>query len=160
MKVFDLHCSQEHRFEGWFASSEDFDRQRAAHMIECPLCGDHVIEKLPSATRLNLGAANPHKTSEIEEKSLSAPAMQMQSVSGGVVEKLQQELLSVVQKVLANTEDVGENFAEEARRIHYQEVPERNIRGTTSPEEVQSLVEEGIEVQQLAIPHWMKEPAH
>ena len=58
LKVFNLGCSAGHRFEGWFASSEDFDAQSARRLIECPVCGDAEVSKLPSAPRLNLGVAS------------------------------------------------------------------------------------------------------
>src|SRR5690606_36569749 len=60
MKVFNLACGHDHRFEGWFASAEDFDGQLERGLIECPVCGDRTIRKLPSAPRLNLsGATEP-----------------------------------------------------------------------------------------------------
>ncbi|TAK91347.1 MAG: DUF1178 family protein [Burkholderiaceae bacterium] len=150
MKVFDLHCIHDHRFEGWFSSAEEFERQASAHLIQCPLCGISEISKLPSAARLNLGSSVKDET----------PMPQTQSVTGNVMEQIQKEFIDAVQKVLARTEDVGEHFAEEARRIHYKETPKRDIRGTTSIDEARALADEGIEVQQIVMPGWVKEPSH
>ncbi len=58
MKVLDLQCAHGHAFEGWFSSENDFQDQLARQLLECPLCGDGTITKLPSAPRLNLGAAS------------------------------------------------------------------------------------------------------
>ena len=143
MKVLDLQCSQAHTFEGWFASEDDFRSQLESGLVECPLCGDAGIVKLLSAPRLNLGAAR-------EE-----PKQQVMSTGDA---SLQTAWLKMVRHVLANTEDVGERFPEEARRIHYGETDERAIRGQASREETESLAEEGITVMPLPIPKSLKEP--
>ena len=143
MKVLDLQCSQAHTFEGWFASEDDFRSQLESGLVECPLCGDAGIVKLLSAPRLNLGAAR-------EE-----PKQQVMSTGDA---SLQTAWLKMVRHVLANTEDVGERFPEEARRIHYGETDERAIRGQASREETESLAEEGISVMPLPIPKSLKEP--
>ncbi len=143
MKVLDLQCSHAHSFEGWFASEDDFRSQLERGLVECPLCGDAGIVKLLSAPRLNLGAVR-------EE-----PKQQVMSTGDA---SLQTAWLKMVRHVLANTEDVGERFPEEARRIHYGETDERAIRGQASREETESLAEEGIAVMPLPIPASLKEP--
>lgn len=143
MKVLDLHCSQHHGFEGWFASEDDFQSQLARGLVECPLCGDTAVSKKLSAPRLNLGASAPQSRQEV---------MNMPDAS------LQAAWLKVVRHVMANTDDVGERFAEEARRIHYGETEERGIRGQASKEETQALLEEGIGVLPLPIPKALKGP--
>ena len=137
MKVIDLRCSSGHRFEGWFAGDDDFLDQNGRGLIECPLCADKVIVRMPSAPRLNLGATASNET---------APAVPDPETV------LQTRWMQMVRHVLANTEDVGERFAAEARRIHYGEVPERGIRGQASADERESLREEGIEVHPLPVP--------
>lgn len=127
MKVFDLVCAQEHRFEGWFDSEADYDHQLEVGLLICPMCNSHAIRRLPSATRLNLGAMRPAPANEAE-------ALWQQAV----------------QHVLKHTEDVGERFAEEARRMHYGETDPRSIRGQASREEAEALKDEGIEI--LALP--------
>lgn len=144
MKVLNLQCSQRHAFEGWFASEDDFQGQLARGLVECPLCGDAQVHKLPSAPRLNLGAPQPAAP---RQEVVSAPEAQMQAA-----------WMQMVRHVLAHTEDVGEKFAEEARRIHYGEVEERGIRGQASREETESLLEEGITVLPLPVPKGLKGP--
>jgi hypothetical protein len=143
MKVLNLQCSHSHSFEGWFASENDFQSQLARGLVECPLCGDTGVSKMLTAPRLNLGAAQPAPRQEV----MTAPDALLQA-----------EWLKVVRHVMANTEDVGERFAEEARRIHYGETEERGIRGQASREETEALVEEGIAVLPLPIPKALKEP--
>lgn len=126
MIVYDLVCSLEHKFEGWFPASSAFAAQRDQGLLECPVCGDRQIARVPSAARINREVGD-------------APAP---SQSRPPAERLQQFL----HWVRRNFEDVGSRFPEEARRIHYGESPERLIRGQASREEVESLVDEGVPV--------------
>lgn len=146
MKVLSLQCSHAHAFEGWFASEDDFQAQLARGLVECPLCGDAQVAKMPSAPRLNLGAPEPQAPVARQEV-VSAPNAQLQAA-----------WMQMVEHVMANTEDVGERFAEEARKIHYGEKEERGIRGQASREETQALLEEGIGVLPLPIPKGLKGP--
>jgi hypothetical protein len=143
MKVIDLRCQSGHRFEGWFASDDDFLEQNGRGLIECPLCADKVVVRLPSAPRLNLSGAR--------EPTPAAPATPDPALAS------QAKWLEMVRHVVANTEDVGERFADEARRIHYGETPERGIRGQATAEQREALVEEGIEVHPLPIPAALKD---
>ena len=147
MKVLNLQCSHAHDFEGWFASEDDFQGQLARGLVECPLCGDAQVSKLPSAPRLNLGAVAPAAPAAAKQEVMSAPNAQLQAA-----------WVQLVKQVMANTEDVGERFAEEARKIHYGETEERGIRGQASREETQELLEEGIAVLPLPIPKGLKGP--
>jgi hypothetical protein len=139
MKVLDLQCPHGHRFEGWFASADDFESQQSRKLVECPICGAKEVSRLPSAPRLNLSGA-------VEAKAPAAAG------------ELQARVMRALRKVLEMTENVGDRFAEEARRIHYNEAPARNIRGVTTPEDARALVEEGIEVMPLPVPAALKEP--
>jgi hypothetical protein len=143
MKVFDLGCDNEHSFEGWFASAEDFDRQQQAKLVECPVCGSHAVRKLLSAPRLNFGAEAPAE---------KLPVAQTNDAS------MQAMLLQMARHIQANSEDVGEKFPEEARRIHYDEAPKRSIRGLASRDEAASLADEGIEVMPLPFGNLLKNP--
>ena len=145
MKVLNLRCGQQHAFEGWFASEDDFQDQLGRGLVECPLCGDAQVTKLPSAPRLNLGAPEP-KAGPRQEV-MAAPNAQLQAA-----------WMQLVKQVMANTEDVGERFADEARKIHYGESEDRGIRGQASNEETQALLEEGISVLPLPIPKGLKGP--
>ncbi len=145
MKVLDLQCAQIHVFEGWFASEDDFASQLARGLVACPMCGDITISKKLSAPRLNLG--HPQ-----------APQSGKQEVVTGNPDEatMQAAWLGMAKRIVANTEDVGERFAEEARRIHYGETEQRGIRGKASKAETESLMEEGISVMQLALPEVLK----
>ncbi len=149
MKVLNLACAHGHSFEGWFGSEDDFQSQLARQLVECPLCGDSAVVKKLSAPRLNFGATAP-------DKSTATPARDVATVPSNP--DMQAAWMKMVRHVLANTEDVGEQFAEEARRIHYGEADERNIRGQASREETEALLEEGIAVMPLPIPNALKGP--
>ena len=126
------------RFEGWFASEEDFVSQQERGIVACPLCGDTETVRLPSAPRLKV--------------SRHARAGRAPRRDAGTEMTLQSQWLRAVRQVLSSTEDVGERFPEEARRIHYGEVEERGIRGRATREDADALREEGIEVMALPIP--------
>jgi len=147
MKVLNLRCANGHGFEGWFASDEDFMGQNGRGLIECPLCADKVVTRLPAAPRLNLsGAREPQVLPDTKPAVDARPA------------DLQAAWLQTVRHLMANTEDVGERFAEEARRIHYGEEPQRGIRGQATPEERHALLEEGIETISIPLPTALKGP--
>jgi hypothetical protein len=139
MKVLDLRCANGHRFEGWFASDEAFMEQNGSGLVECPLCADRLVTRMPSAPRLNL-------SSSTTEPVPARPA------------DLQAAWMKAVRHVIANTENVGERFAEEARRIHYGEAEQRGIRGQASREDRAALEDEGIEVHPLPMPAALKDP--
>jgi hypothetical protein len=150
MKVLDLQCAQLHGFEGWFGSEEDYVSQLARGLVACPMCGDNSISKKLSAPRLNLGHASPPAENKEGRQEVVA-ATDAQTA-------LQAAWLGMAKRILANTEDVGERFAEEARRIHYGETEHRGIRGQASKSETEALADEGIEVMQLALPELLKGP--
>lgn len=152
MKVLNLQCRHAHGFEGWFASEEDFQSQLQRGLVECPVCGDTVVHKLPSAPRLNLSGAR--------EAPAQAVAPAEGTVAAGVPAsaELQALWMQAVQHVLKHTEDVGERFAEEARRIHYGEADARGIRGQATREDTLALIEEGVEVMALPLPAGLKGP--
>ena len=142
MKIFDLGCDNDHRFEGWFSSSEDFDSQLERKLIACPLCGSGEVTRLPTAAYVNTGKGKPPERAEASR--LPVANQQHVALKNEVVAKL-------VEYVLKNTEDVGSSFPEEARKIYYKESPPRQIRGTASSEQVAELKEEGIEVMVLPV---------
>ena len=137
MIVFELVCPQNHRFEGWFASAEDFDGQKARGLLSCPNCGDAGIRKLLTA-----------KIGKSEVAQQASPAQQNLPVTN----LTQEQLHKLIDHVLKNTEDVGNQFAAEARRIHREEAPQRAIRGVASGEETKELLEEGVPIMPLPIP--------
>jgi hypothetical protein len=155
MKVFDLHCRHDHAFEGWFASDDDFQAQLARGLVRCPLCDDAEVRRLPSAPRLSLSGARAPVPAQAQ-----APAATEASSAQAVTRPgdLQAAWLQAVRELVEKTDDVGERFAEEARRIHYGETPQRGIRGQASPEERHALREEGIETVAIPMPAALKGP--
>lgn len=147
MKVLNLRCAHGHLFEGWFASEDDFLDQNGRGLIDCPICADKVITRMPSAPRLNLGAR------DAEPKPPTEPPQ-------SVEQEVQAVWMRAVQQVIERTEDVGPRFAEEARRIHYGETEHRGIRGQATAEERAALAEEGIEAHPLFLPPGLTGPAH
>ena len=132
MIIFDLTCNNDHRFEGWFQSQENFDHQLKGGLISCPVCGSIDIRRVPSAVHLG-------KTPSVAQRT---QGIQMVTPHGEMLAAYQKLLSAIV----SNCEDVGKGFAEEARKIHYLEAPQRSIRGEATAEDYESLREEGIEV--------------
>ncbi|MET0541854.1 MAG: DUF1178 family protein [Variovorax sp.] len=147
MKVLDLQCAHGHGFEGWFASAEAFEAQRTAGLVECPICADTAIVKLLSAPRLNLSGATSAPAAPASERTLA-------------VDSPEARWMRAARELMARTEDVGERFAEEARRMHYGETEERGIRGLASAEEAEALREEGVSFVGFAVPAALKGSAH
>jgi hypothetical protein len=147
MKVLNLRCANGHGFEGWFGSEDDFMSQNDRRLVECPICADTVVTRMPSAPRLNLSGAREPQVVEPQAADPQADAARLQAM-----------WLHAVRHMIANTEDVGERFPEEARRIHYGDAPERAIRGAASEQEREALLEEGIEVVALPLPRALKGP--
>jgi hypothetical protein len=149
MKVLDIQCRHHHVFEGWFASEDDFLAQLSQGLVECPVCGDASITKRLSAPRLNLGSARTDAEANHDTVKVAEP-----------VQTLQAAWIALARHILANTDDVGDRFAEEARKIHYGETKERGIRGHASRVQTDSLLDEGIAVMSLQLPEALKSQMH
>jgi hypothetical protein len=134
--VFELICADRHRFEGWFASAGDFEGQKARGLLSCPVCSDSSIEKLLTA-KIGRPEAEPSR------ENAQLPV---------VPDARPRSLHETIDYILLNTENVGEDFPAEARRIHHKEVPQRNIRGVATGEQTRELLEEGIAVMPLPVP--------
>ena len=163
MKVYNLACPLDHRFEGWFASEEDCVSQQDKGMPACPICDSADISRMPSAPHIakSSSAKASNKASESTELMVSHANAETGSLSGEVVAltgsdhgqleaQVQAAFLKGMRELMGRSEDVGNSFAEEARKIHYKESPERSIRGQTTLDEAEALRDEGIEV--LAMP--------
>ena len=144
MIVFNLSCVNDHRFEGWFDSAANYETQRDSSLLSCPVCGSAEVNKELHAPYVNTGAARATPPAV-------PAATDQQARHQAFFNKAMAEL---VDQVMANTEDVGEAFPEEARKIHYQEAPERGIRGHATPDEISNLKDEGIEVVSMPIPKY------
>jgi hypothetical protein len=145
MIVFDLLCAAGHRFEGWFGSAIDFSAQKERLQLSCPSCGTSQVERVPSASRVNLGAAPPKRPPAAPERT--------QDMQGKDPFAIAQMLYSrMLDELLTKSEDVGADFPSAARKIFYHEAPARAIRGQASNEEHEQLLEEGIPVARLPVP--------
>lgn len=127
MIVFDLSCDRDHRFEGWFGDADAFASQSARGLIECPICGSTAITRRPSAPYINT------RSHSVEASAKAPPPDPAQ-------------LIAALRMAARGAEDVGERFADEARRMHYGEADTRSIRGRASGDELVELIEEGIPV--------------
>jgi hypothetical protein len=143
MKVLNLCCAHDHRFEGWFGSDADFSSQHERGLVTCPICDDKTITRLPNAPRLNVST---------QRGDAIAPASSADVAHAQAQAQAQGRWLHAVREAMAKTEDVGERFPEEARRIHYGEAEERGIRGQASREDAEALRDEGIDVVALSMP--------
>ena len=130
MISYTLRCANDHEFEGWFKDSAGFQAQRDLGDIECPICGDRTIEQ--GLSRPNISSGKTQVAARHDA------ARQMRAAL--------KEFRSEVEKT---HENVGENFAEEARKIHYGDAEARDIYGEASMEEANNLVEEGVKIAPL-----------
>ena len=135
MILFDLKCEKGHKFEAWFPSSSNYENQLKKKMIECPFCNSKKIKKSLMAPNLNVKSRS--KKNSLDKKS---------DLSQTHLEKEIKKFKKFVEK---NTENVGKNFAEEARKIYYGEKKARPIRGESTEKESQDLAEEGIPFSKL-----------
>ncbi len=151
MIVFDLSCrSQGHRFEGWFASKTDFEEQRERGLLTCPQCGSAEVEKCLSAP------AVPRKGNslpvEAPQRSGAQSVANMPHELSPEAQAALSKLAELQSKALEKSQWVGNRFADEARAMHYGEKDSDAIHGTTSLEEAQSLIDEGVPVSPLPFP--------
>jgi hypothetical protein len=134
---YDLRCDRGHEFDGWFSDSSAFDAQRAKHLVACAHCGSAEVEKQLMAPGI------PARSNR------KSPA----KIAGGVMDPEARRMLALMrelrQQVETNAEYVGEKFADEARKIHYEEAEKRGIYGEASHEDAKALLEEGIDVHPL-----------
>jgi hypothetical protein len=130
MIVYNLACENNHKFEGWFGSASVYEEQHSAGAVECPVCGSNSVTRMPAGSHVNTSS---------QKEQVSHPV----AAGEGMAARIQKKVLEYIYR---HTEDVGANFPEEARKIFYNEVAKKNIRGTASNEEVVELREEGIDV--------------
>jgi len=143
MIIYDLDCDNGHRFEGWFQSAQAFEVQLSQHLVCCPQCDSHSVRRVPSAVAIGTHSA---ETSVIQKSGAGSAGNTAMLPAGAQIGSIYRQL---VQAMIANSEDVGASFADEARKIHYNEAPERPIRGSATDEECESLSDEGIPILRL-----------
>ena len=132
---FSLTCEQEHDFEGWFRSNDDFETQKKRGFVECPSCGSHRIEKALMAPSVSTGRKQ-------EKMALAMGEAQKQAMA---------QLKALSQKMRENADYVGDKFADEARKIHFGEADARGIYGEATPDEAKSLAEDGVEFMPIPV---------
>ena len=135
MIKFTLRCDETHDFEGWFGSSEEFERQAKRGFVTCPVCGSAQVRKALMAPRVSTSRDRAAVAGEV----MNAHA------------KMLGHMRELREAVTRNAEDVGPRFAEEARRIHYGESPPKAVYGKATQDEVKGLVEEGVGVAPLPV---------
>lgn len=156
MIIFDLICADgEHRFEGWFGSSQDYAEQQDRGLLDCPVCGSKNITKAAMAP--NLGRKGNQEPSVAKPTDNSSESQAARPVSNKATvpaeyEEMIGKLVKAQEKMLANSEWVGDKFADRARDIHYGDAEEKPIHGTASKEDVADLAEEGIAALPLPLP--------
>ena len=138
MKIFNLQCKQGHTFEGWFASAEACDDQHARGLLECPLCASRA-HRIPTASYVISGSSSPSKPPADVKSPEAAAGPGMQAL-------VREKIIAMARSLIEQSDYVGRDFPEEARRIHYQEAPERSIVGEATVEEAKELLEEGIDL--------------
>lgn len=140
---YTLQCHDGHRFESWFASSAAFETLRDAQRLECAICGDGRIDRAVMAPRVRTARTAAEPALPVPQVAKTAPR---QSLSAPPDSELARAIRALREKVERETEDVGRNFAAEARAIHTGAAPERAIRGEADPTEARSLLKDGIAV--------------
>jgi hypothetical protein len=148
MIVFDLLCASGHRFEGWFGSADDFAKQKKGGLLQCPTCSSADVRRVPSAARINLGAQAPQEPKQPAKAPEKTPEMEGRDPFA-IAQILYSRMLD---ELLTKSEDVGKSFPAEARKIFYDQAPNRPIRGQATNDEHEELLDEGIPVARFPIP--------
>lgn len=146
---YALCCDKGHEHEAWFASAGEYDRLAEAGMLACPVCNSARISKQIMAPSVNSPKRRkPASSAGGEGDALHPMATSPGGAAGGaaIPAEAMRQLRELKRKIMENTEDVGERFSEEARKIHYGEAEKRGIVGKATLEEAQDLWEEGVEV--------------
>ena len=154
---YNLVCAKGHEFESWFANSAAYDKQARRGLLECPMCGSSKVEKALMTPRLartrksDVAIAAPPEAVPAPEPAPAAapePAAPVAVISPQERE-LRAKLKELREHLVANAENVGQKFPEEARKMHYGEAEHRSIYGIASPQDAKELYEEGIEFSPL-----------
>lgn len=153
MIAYDLVCrAGEHRFEGWFGSSTDFEQQKLQGLLSCPICGDAEVSKAVMAP--NVGRkANQLPSAPRSSGSDDAVAVANMSEMPAEMIEMIGKVAEMQSKMLEKSHWVGDRFADEARAIHYGDAPDRIIHGNATIDDARELHEEGISVAPLPLPY-------
>jgi hypothetical protein len=151
---YTLVCDKKHEFESWFADSAAFDKQAKRKLVACPVCDSVKVEKAIMAPRV--AAKKGRVPIEMPAPAADAPATAAPaSAPVAMISPIEQEfrakLKELREQLVKNSDNVGEKFPEEARKMHYGETEHRSIYGVASPDEAKDLLEEGIECHPLPV---------
>jgi hypothetical protein len=150
MISFDLECANKHRFEGSFKDYQAFDEQLSKKMIECPICGDVRIKRLFTGCSIQPGGVTASIETHGHASHGNEDVQQCVSATGTNTPNIFEMIRQVKKYVVNNFENVGKDFADTAKAMHYGIEEERNIYGESTPQEIKELADEGIDI--LAIP--------
>lgn len=174
MIIFDLICSENHVFEGWFGSSEDYHKQKQNNLLSCPHCGSNEVQKSVMAPNIGMKSNQrlshrPHiDTSPTEQivdieaasnsaevpKAVTKQMSNAENVAHAALDKVMVETLTKVQNALLKESTwVGHKFTDEVRAIHYGESDHRQIHGHVSKKQASDLIDEGIDIAPLPMPY-------
>ena len=165
MIKFALGCENDHEYEGWFSGGEEFDRLAKGGHLDCPVCGSRKISKLlmaPSIKTTKGKGSSPNRATYGGQESApnasggvpvaAAPDLPIgPSIPPEIREKVVEHLREIRKQVMANADNVGEKFTEEARKMHYGETKQRGIYGSATPQDAAELAEEGVEIMPLPV---------
>ncbi len=150
---YQLRCSRDHGFDGWFSNSASFDQQAERGLIECPTCSDTNVERALMAPAVSTRALSPPEpapsTVQPTPPTAALPPVPVMTGGGRIPAQLAAMLQKLRAEVEKNCDYVGPELADEARRIHRGEAEERGIYGEATQDEAESLAEEGIELRQI-----------
>ena len=151
---YALVCERKHAFESWFPSSAAFDKQAKRGLVACPTCGSTRVEKAlmtPSLGRSSKRVAADEPAAPAPTPAVEAPPPAPAPVAMMTPQEheVRKKLKELREHLLANADNVGRRFPEEARKMHYGEIEHRSIYGEASPDEANELTEEGIEFHPL-----------
>jgi hypothetical protein len=150
---YNLVCARGHEFESWFDGSSAYDKQARRGLVECPVCGSAKVEKALMTPRLARSAKSMRAEPAVPEP--ATPAAPEAPTPVAVISPQEQELRTKLKELrehlVKNAENVGQQFPEEARKMHYGEKEHRSIYGTASPDDAKALHEEGIEFAPLPV---------
>ncbi len=147
MIKYSLACENGHPFESWFSDSASYDMQAKRGFVACPVCNSVRVSKQIMAPRV----VTSERKAEAPPVPAPPAAQAVEAVFDGDAPAMREMVRAFRSFVVANTEDVGKNFAEESRKIHYGEAEGRAIRGEASGEDVRDLLEEGIQIMPVPI---------
>ena len=152
MIAYDLVCKAgEHRFEGWFGSSSDFDKQKSEGLLACPVCGDPEVGKAVMAANVGRKGNQVPAIRKNDDGAEAVALANMPEMPAEMVEMIG-KVAQLQAKMLENSDLFGDRFADEARAIHYGDSPDRIIHGSATIDDARELHDEGISVAPLPLP--------